>query len=103
MTDLLEIQLDRRELDLLLKQAPGQFAFAAAVALNRTGEDVNARLRVIVPQVFTLRDPRLLRYVAPTTLPRDQQATKANLSVVLKTEAKGRILDPFEFGTPHRQ
>jgi hypothetical protein len=103
MTDLLEIQVDTTLVQQFIRQAPDQFAFAAAIALNRTGEDANAALRQAIPQAFTLRDPRLLRYVAPSTLPRDQQANKHTLSVVLKTEAKGRILDPFEFGTPHRQ
>jgi hypothetical protein len=100
---LVDIQVDVAPALKFAAEAKGQFAFAASLALNRTGEDANAALRRVVPTQFTLRDKRLLDYVAPRSLPRDQRASKTDLTVLLETEAKGRILDPFEFGTPHRQ
>lgn len=95
---MIDIHVDIDQAIAEVGRYTGQMPFAIATALNRTGEDGNAALRASIGQHFIVRDDRLLRYVAPTILPRDQRASKTNLSVVLKTEGRGRILDPFEIG-----
>lgn len=96
---MIDIQVDAKGAlaylgDLNHKQMP----FAVSVALNRTAEDGLAALRRVVPTEFTLRDKNLMDAVAPRQIARPNRASKANLSVILETEGKGRILDPFEFG-----
>jgi len=81
----------------VLKQIP----FAKAVALNRTGEEINAALRQAIPEEFTLRFTPLLRYVAPLQLPLPDRATKDRLEMTVRTQGKGRILNPYEMGRPH--
>jgi hypothetical protein len=97
----MSIQVDAASTLRALGRFAGQMPYAIATALNRTGDDANAALRERLPRAFHIRYKPLLRYVAPLRLRREQQATKQNLSVVLRTEGIGRILDPFEQGVPH--
>ena len=75
--------------------------YAAAEALNRTAEEVNAALRNEIPKRFTIRETALLRHLAPIQLPRHQRATKENLVATLMTAELSAILGPYEEGIPH--
>lgn len=101
---MIDIQVDAKgTLAYLGDLRQNQIPFAISVALNRTADDANAALRGILPREFTIRDPNLVRFVAPQQLPRPNRATKQNLTALLETEGKGRILDPFEIGKPKVQ
>lgn len=78
-----------------------QAKFALANALNRTAEEVNAVLRRELPTRFTIREPALLRYVAPQQLPMHQRATKERLQAMLLTEGMAAVLGPHEEGIPN--
>lgn len=78
-----------------------QARYAAAEALNRTAEEVNATLRLEIPRRFTIREQALLRHLAPRQLPRHQRATKENLAATLMTAELSAILGPYEEGEPH--
>lgn len=80
-----------------------QLVFATMNALNRTADDFNARMRRELPERFHVRQPGLIKHVAPVQLPKTQRATKTNLSAVMQTESLGRIFNPYETGIPHRQ
>jgi hypothetical protein len=84
-------------LDNLHPQAP----FALALAMNRTAGRVNQDLQAHLEKAFTIRQRNLLAYVAPRRIPADNRATKARLQVILETEGKGRIVNPYEEGEPH--
>ncbi len=84
-----------------IDQYTKQLRFAASLALNRTGEEINAALRADVPKRFTIREPMLLRHLAPRDLPRHQRATRDNLVAVVQTAELSKILGPYETGEPH--
>lgn len=71
-----------------------------ADSLNRTGDDANQGIRNHMMASFVIRNKALPRFVAPMRIPRSEQAKPGRLYVILHTEGKGRILDPFEAGTP---
>lgn len=95
----MQVQPAIRGVAKLAKQIP----YAASIALNRTGEEANAAIRQQMLREFTVRDRNLLRYVAPQQIPAPDRATKDRLSVLLQTEGKGRILNPYETGMRHDQ
>ncbi len=100
---MVDLSLDLRDLTKAVRYVEGiekQLPFAGMIALNRTGEDALKEFRSGLTNRFTIRDKRLLRFVAPIPLRREMRATKKNLTVVLQTVGKGRIFDPFEAGKP---
>lgn len=84
-------------IDQYRKQVP----FAASLALNRVADEINATLRQEVPKRFTIREPALLRHLAPRDLPRHQRATKERLTATIMTAELSAMLGPFEAGEPH--
>jgi hypothetical protein len=97
----LTIQFDDQAVFKLLGDAANEAPFTLALALNKTGEDVNAARRALYPSQFRARNPQLIKWLAPPYLGRDKKATKTNLSVLLDTGLSAAILDPFETGKPH--
>jgi hypothetical protein len=83
-----------------ISNLPKQVRFASAVALNRTAEEINAGIRQRMQRNFTIRDPRLLNYIAPLTIPAALRATREKPRVVLETAARGSLLVPFQEGEP---
>lgn len=103
---MISIKVDSKQLaiaaDWLTLQGK-QARFAASIALNRTGEEVNAVRQVQLQKVFTIREKNLLTLAAPTRLPAENRATKDRLQVELVHKDYAHVLDPFEEGEPHKQ
>jgi hypothetical protein len=96
------IRVDDQAVQKLLGDAVKEIPFTLALALNRTGEDINAARRDLYPTQFHARNQQLIRWLAPPYLGRDKKATKTNLTVLLDTGLSARFLDPFETGRPHQ-
>lgn len=96
----LVIDVRVKEVISFLQRIHPQFPFAASVALNRTAEDGLAALRTDIPKRFTIREAKVMKWIAPMQLPRPNRATKQNLAATLKTDGYGRIFAPFEEGIP---
>jgi hypothetical protein len=103
------IRLDDEQLKAYLREAGDQWPFAAAIALNRTGEDAIAAFRNLMPHSFTIRRPDFI--LPPRQLPREWQATKRDLSVIIAIgdggpkkmgDRRRAILEPFERGGMRR-
>lgn len=85
-----------------------EFPKAAAIALNRTAEDVLAAQRQHLRESFMVRQPNFV--LPPQRLPREWQAKATQLSAFVglgpgfdKVATKRRnILEPFEKGEPKR-
>ena len=100
---MINVSIDNESLKMLVDAIGNvgkQARFAAANALNRTGEEINARMRREIPSRFTIREQKLLTYLAPVQLPKPYRATKQNLNAILQTDGLANILGPFEAGTP---
>lgn len=80
-----------------------QAASALAVALNRTMEQGHVALRRHAEANFTIREQRLLTFLAPIPLSNATRATREKLRVVSETSRSGRLFNPFERGEPKLQ
>jgi hypothetical protein len=96
----LSIRIDEKDAIAFFKTLGQDAPYWIANALNRTGEDALAAIRSHVPRAFTIREPGLLRYVAPLKLPPESRARKNRLTATLDTKGAGRILNPYEQGIP---
>jgi hypothetical protein len=85
-----------------------EFPKAAAIALNRTAEDVLAAQRQHIREAFMVRVPGFI--LPPQRLPREWRATPAQLSAFIAlgpefdpiAKKRRNILEPFEKGEPKR-
>ena len=101
---MITVAIDQAALTAVIKaigETGKQARFAAANALNRTGEEINADLRRTLPSRFAIRERKILHYIAPVQLPRPNRATKTNLNAILQADGLAKILGPFEEGAIH--
>lgn len=103
MTDL-RINVDTTEVLGLMSRISDNLPTARTWALNRTAEDVTAALRAEASARFTFRQPLSYKSVlgnyAPVKIPRVWRATDTKPYVSVVPEGPGKILRPFETGTP---
>lgn len=102
MTDL-RITVDTTEVLGLLSRISDNLPTARTWALNRTAEDVTAALRTEARARFIFRGAsgeRTLSWYAPRTIPREFRARDDKPYVSVVPEGPGKILRPFETGTP---
>lgn len=91
------IELDTKGAEALLARSRRQLPYAAALAINRTGEEVVAVQREHMRRVFTIRRPWVLNQVRLA-----QRASKESLEALVITTPQARFLTKFEAGGVRR-
>jgi hypothetical protein len=102
MTDI-SIRVDAKEAIGLMGRISDNYATARTWALNRTAEDVTAALRREASGRFMFRGrqgQQVLNWYAPRTLPNVMRANNSKPWATVEPEGPGKILRPFETGTP---
>jgi hypothetical protein len=102
MTDL-QIRVDATQAIGLMGRISTNFPTARTWALNRTAEDVTFELRREASSRMMFRGPagrRTLEQYAPPRILREYRATDAKPYVTIEPYNAGKILRPFETGTP---
>jgi hypothetical protein len=102
MTDL-TIRVDASEAIGLMGRISDNLPTARTWALNRTAEDVTFALRQEASAKFIFRGvqgQRVLNWYAPRTIPNVWRARDDKPYVTIEPEGPGKILRPFETGTP---
>ncbi len=78
--DVMLIQHDTEEVKAWLAQFGKQVPFAGSIAINRTGEDVLAETRTVMPRKFTIRTFSGRQFLPDAKLIGSRRATKTRLA-----------------------